>query len=628
MASAPVSNQSCNTATNDGRDVTASSSYFLKTVCLQDWWLIKAEEDFEGRRLAIAGLTSREHHQAVRVFSSAPILKRYDVFTLETVDGVCVLIKGFINKDRTKENGFPLEVFKHFVFGFPAYWEEYAHKWLGGGISNQDVSRSALGSDQLSVDSGGVNYFGEGSPNGNKKVTNGEQNDNSYNMDFYSKDRRNMFSETGPHEHQDDPCNVASVEDPNIHSSHTITSCNMTSISKSDDRDNKKTAVVSQKNESEKFIILDGNINLNSASKETLQKNSDINNFHSCKFAETVHVNSSGLSTISSGKKPRNSEKNDNEVDKDALGSRDASISTSSPSTRPGVIINDVEKLAVGGGSTSSASDPREAQKKSASTRPTIKSSHVLGDSKTSLDDTMTIAKKQLTSEKSPRATTVNTKSSNSGLKNLRLGERMKQAARCCLKYKDRNRTPASEACEDLDKQKQNCISEVRRTAWSKDEEDILDKSPSECRRRKYQGQHKQGITSKAGKETKSMNRTTRYSIWHADDANKNSDLPTAVGKKETNAKKESNSGNKTKRKLTYESPTTRRGTEKTSFVSPESLNIKRSRSGRLLLPTLEFWRNQVAVYDVNRQITGIREGDCGVEPSRGSRSEPPRKRS
>lgn len=47
---------------------------------------------------------------ARRVFSSAPIAKRFDVFTLETVDGICVSIKGFINKQKTTENGFPSEV--------------------------------------------------------------------------------------------------------------------------------------------------------------------------------------------------------------------------------------------------------------------------------------------------------------------------------------------------------------------------------------------------------------------------------------------------------------------------------------------------------------------------------------
>lgn len=52
----------------------------------------------------------------MRVFSSAPIVKRYDVFTLETADGICVLLKGFINKLRTNDNGFPSTVPCSFLF--------------------------------------------------------------------------------------------------------------------------------------------------------------------------------------------------------------------------------------------------------------------------------------------------------------------------------------------------------------------------------------------------------------------------------------------------------------------------------------------------------------------------------
>lgn len=50
----------------------------------------------------------------MRVFSSSPILRRHDVFTLETTDGIYVRILGLINKTRTEENGFPSEVFRLF----------------------------------------------------------------------------------------------------------------------------------------------------------------------------------------------------------------------------------------------------------------------------------------------------------------------------------------------------------------------------------------------------------------------------------------------------------------------------------------------------------------------------------
>ncbi|KAL2992297.1 hypothetical protein AAZX31_10G041400 [Glycine max] len=94
-------------------------------VTLYDWWLIKAKNDFQGKRLAVAGVSSRKD-EAMRVFVSAAVIKRYDVFSLETADGICVMISGFINEQRTLENGFAAEVFNRFLFGFPPDWESYA----------------------------------------------------------------------------------------------------------------------------------------------------------------------------------------------------------------------------------------------------------------------------------------------------------------------------------------------------------------------------------------------------------------------------------------------------------------------------------------------------------------------
>ncbi|KAL8473657.1 hypothetical protein ACS0TY_029816 [Phlomoides rotata] len=119
-ASAPVDQR------NQGN---SQKSHFQQTVCLVDWWLVKAENGAQRRGLAVAGFSSREK-QAVRVFSSSPILTRYDVFTLETTDGICVILNGLINKDCTVGNGFPSHVCDYFSFGFPPYWKEYYDKFL------------------------------------------------------------------------------------------------------------------------------------------------------------------------------------------------------------------------------------------------------------------------------------------------------------------------------------------------------------------------------------------------------------------------------------------------------------------------------------------------------------------
>ncbi|KAF9683813.1 hypothetical protein SADUNF_Sadunf04G0053200 [Salix dunnii] len=107
----------------------AATSAFQKTVMLHDWWLIKAEQEFQGKKIAVAGFTSLEK-KPVRVFHSAAITKRYDVFTLQTADGVTVLLHGYINRTLTVENGFSSKVFRHFCFGFPPDWEECGTKFL------------------------------------------------------------------------------------------------------------------------------------------------------------------------------------------------------------------------------------------------------------------------------------------------------------------------------------------------------------------------------------------------------------------------------------------------------------------------------------------------------------------
>ncbi|XP_060201860.1 kinetochore-associated protein KNL-2 homolog [Lycium barbarum] len=128
----------------------STKSCFQPTVCLKDWWLIKAEKDSQGRTLAVAGLTSREG-QALRVFSSAPILKTNDVCNLETIDGIFVILKGFINKSRSEENGFPSEVVEQFLLGFPPQWEAFIEKFLRRKSKGKADASDALCFEEPSV---------------------------------------------------------------------------------------------------------------------------------------------------------------------------------------------------------------------------------------------------------------------------------------------------------------------------------------------------------------------------------------------------------------------------------------------------------------------------------------------
>ncbi|XP_021682151.2 kinetochore-associated protein KNL-2 homolog isoform X2 [Hevea brasiliensis] len=170
MAAVSVSDLSNSHHDNDN----LFTSYFQKTVSLCDWWLIKADKDFQGKRLAVAGVTSREQ-QVLRVFHSAPITKRYDVFTLETADGIIVVFQGFINKTRTIENGFPSEVFSHFLFGFPPYWEEYAENCFKQAVSSDFDFQNASDFDE-STDQGSEDFRPIPSPYKNKDTSENELN--------------------------------------------------------------------------------------------------------------------------------------------------------------------------------------------------------------------------------------------------------------------------------------------------------------------------------------------------------------------------------------------------------------------------------------------------------------------
>ncbi|KAI3903290.1 hypothetical protein MKW98_031944, partial [Papaver atlanticum] len=108
------------------KNSNSSSSRYLPTVCLEDWWLLKSED---GKRLCIGGLVLSDN-RAKRVFSSAPITKRHSLVSLNSADGINILIQGPINNSRSQENGFSSEVCSRFIVGFPFGWEDVADQCL------------------------------------------------------------------------------------------------------------------------------------------------------------------------------------------------------------------------------------------------------------------------------------------------------------------------------------------------------------------------------------------------------------------------------------------------------------------------------------------------------------------
>nr|TKR98742.1 uncharacterized protein D5086_0000200590 [Populus alba] len=126
----------------------AGKSELDDEVWLYDWWLAKAEGD----GLAVSGFTFREG-VGTRMFCSAAIVRRHYATVLETKDGITVTISGFINRDRTRQNGFSFQICEHFQLGFPYCWLELATR-LGGEESANRGSPGKSGFDEPKMSSG------------------------------------------------------------------------------------------------------------------------------------------------------------------------------------------------------------------------------------------------------------------------------------------------------------------------------------------------------------------------------------------------------------------------------------------------------------------------------------------
>ncbi|KAJ6366471.1 hypothetical protein OIU77_002956 [Salix suchowensis] len=130
-------------------NITPASSLSVKSVWLYDWWLAKAEGD----GLAVSGFTFREG-LGTRLFCPAAILKRHYATILETKDGITVTISGFINRDRTRENGFSFQICERFQLGFPHSWLELATQLGSEESANGGVPPGKSGFDEPKMSSG------------------------------------------------------------------------------------------------------------------------------------------------------------------------------------------------------------------------------------------------------------------------------------------------------------------------------------------------------------------------------------------------------------------------------------------------------------------------------------------
>ncbi|VVA22604.1 PREDICTED: EMBRYO DEFECTIVE 1674 [Prunus dulcis] len=476
MASTPSTNQTIHG--DDNTDV----SYFQKTVCLNDWWLIKAENEVQGKWLAVAGVSSRKEG-ARRVFSSAPIAKRFDVFTLETVDGICVAIKGFINKQKTTENGFPSEVFSHFLFGFPPYWEQWVAKFFGGDSTTTcAVSGSISDSDKLATQPGSIKSSIPSSLHFDQEETPVER--------VSCEDRHDV--EVPKQFSSELPTNVA-VDDFPKHAAEEETG--RANIGASD------------------FQCIGKPMHLVSNQKKPVSR---------C-FMKHKSTNSSPASEAS-----------------ESLGG------VSGATTQSGGKVDISEEYA----------------------------SYSAGRVTRSLS------------------------------RNLSRKGKKKKMVGCGLNSEKNTVDSVPAVFKTLSKSLQNDNSKVGGKSMS---------HPSD-----FEFQEPNDLKVKKKLDFGCLEDDLQHT-HNAKQGQNCGNITTQVGG-ESDAKEENTFRKRTKTNTTFytkENPTLEVN-KKVSIASPESLNMRRSRSGRLLLPTMEFWRNQLAIYDSDRKVTGIQGGLPIVTTSRG----------
>lgn len=127
--------------------------------------------------------------------------------------------------------------------------------------------------------------------------------------------------------------------------------------------------------------------------------------------------------------------------------------------------------------------------------------------------------------------------------------------------------------------------------------------------------------STRAGKGRKNTKKAQRGGNGPSD-VNQKGAFHTEDSKKKSKVRKEANnSEKKTRRKLSYARSHAAEGESNgDSSASPQLPSLKKSRSGRKLLRPLEFWRNQTAVYDMERELTCIKVLSSSANRSRATK--------
>ncbi|KAJ7972535.1 hypothetical protein O6P43_010407 [Quillaja saponaria] len=594
MGSTGASNQSGKDHIDDSRNnYDDSLSCFQKTVVLYDWWLVKAEKDFEGKWLAVAGNTSRVQ-QALRVFTSASIVKRYDVFSLETADGIYVFVKGFINKLRTRENGFSSEIFDHFVFGFPPHWECCAVNCYDKEFGTGSVSRKNADSNGLAKDPGSnlCKSIRKSSPRFMQSFLQSKTSGNP----------EKLFCKVGGDVSQEETgCTNVSHSSSGRRRSSRLRYVQVSQEKNPASGDTVEIGEKEQSTTSEACWNQNGQ-KLESVPSATIQPGLRNGPDSYGLAAEPGSVTKSSPRSIQSflqSEKSCNPHKLFFEVGGDAseeeTGCANVSYSSSGHrrSSRLRYVQASQEKNPASG-------DPVEIEKKDQNTTSDTCWNQNCQKMESGPSATTQPVSRKGIRKSSPQRETAgnpgklfsevggNVSQEKNGCSNISCSSGHRRSSR--LRYMQVNweKNPASGDPVEIGKKEHSTTSEA---CWNQNGEKLDENIRHSVVKDK-------AITTEESSSVKTTKRRINFDT------------------------SESSSVKTTKRKInvdTRASSIKKEGKEKICTVSPESLSFRKSRSGRLLIPALEFWRNEMPVYDAEHKITGIQDGLHFVSPLRGS---------
>ncbi|XP_010452097.1 PREDICTED: protein starmaker-like [Camelina sativa] len=632
-------------------DDNGSKSYFQKRVVLRDWWLIKCPKEFQGKRFGVAGIEDFVEKRAKRVLTSSPIIKALDVFTLLASDGIYITLRGFLNKERVVQNGFTPEISREFIFGFPPCWEQICNNCFGGGVSlgtdtntvsstvakasypilspcnnkkeNLEEDSPAEGRDESNVADTIAAEITTNTEDGSRpsyKIT--ARRKSLHLQTRFGGESSEVHNTTTDGDHggegldeaksgnvENDTCEAI---DKGVVSPADGSGRNHTGADNADKVTSTVTTAVSLTSEQQKGELRDGCEVFNNEDGERKLDESILQNL----TTNDGDHGSEGLDKAKSG-----------DVDKDEFEAiNNGVILPADGCGRKRTDADNVDKVT----STSTNGEPLTSEELNGELKVTTASPHSLF--------------KDFDKSSKPGRKGISKKSR----KTLKKTGNVVEPSHCSetkVKSATKKRKPQNPTTNDKDRGKEG-LKNVKSDDVERDEcVGINDEVIDGCGRRHSgtdsvgkltsKNATKESLTSEQRKGREKETKTTLLS----------KDLNSKPGKKGSSKKSEKTpkrdlqaaeenlsceseenlSWGNTKRKIDFDvevTPDNKVKKQKTSVVSTDSLGQKRSRSGRVFMSSLEYWRNQIPVYDMDRRLIEVKGGhETNPTPSKGKGS-------